>query len=120
MSKLRYLLFVAAILVGAGAGIFYSRVISPVELVDTSPETLSIDYKTDYVLMVAEAYSVEKDICLAFTWLSKLGSEETEEKINQALTFGMKVGYSPEDIALMNELKLALITMSPNLEACGQ
>lgn len=120
MSKLRYLLFVAVILVGTAGGIFYSRVISPVELVDTSPETLSIDYKADYVLMVAEAYSVEKDPCLAFFWLSPLGGEEMEEKINQALAFGLKVGYSPEDISLMNELKQVLVTMKPNLEACGQ
>jgi hypothetical protein len=120
MLKLRYLLFVAAIVIGMAGGVFYSRVISPVELVDTSPETLSIDYKTDYVLIVAEAYFFENDPCLALFWLSKLGGEETEEKIDHALIFGNAVGYSPEDISLMNELEQALVTTNPNLEACGQ
>ncbi len=118
MVKLRYLLFAGVIIVGAAGGIFYTRVISPVELVDTSPETLSVDYKADYVLMVAEAYSVEKDPCLALTWLSKLGSEETDEKVTQALIFGEEVGYSQDDISLMEELDKNLKNL--NLETCGQ
>ena len=47
----RWILFIFAILVGAGLGLLYGWVINPVDYVDTTPDTLRIDYKTDYVLM---------------------------------------------------------------------
>ena len=63
----RWILFIIAILAGAGLGLLYGWVINPVDYVDTAPDTLRIDYKTDFVLMVAEAYQGESDpvVCVS-------------------------------------------------------
>ncbi len=96
-----------AILVGFGGGLFYGWEVSPVEYVDTSPDTLSIDYKTDYVLMAAEAYQVEKDPGLAEQRLAVLGGEPVEMVV-QAILSAERNGYIDSDLALMRQLSEAL------------
>ena len=111
----RYILFLLTLLAGLGAGLFYGWVLSPVEFVDTSPDTLRQDYKTDYVLMAAEAYSVEGDVALAARRLALLGDETPFISAQQALTFAVQVGYAPSDLALLRELVDALETWNPSL-----
>ena len=50
-----------ALAVGIGMGLAYGWLVDPVDFFDLSPDTLRADYKTDYVLMTAEAYHVEQD-----------------------------------------------------------
>ena len=119
MSYSRYILFVLAVIIGAAMGIFYARVISPLELIDTSPETLRIDYKTDYVLMVAETYSVEQDPVMAAFRLGKLGDDRPVELISQALSFALDVGYAHEDLLLMRDLGEVMATWNPDLDLGG-
>jgi hypothetical protein len=115
MQNLRYILFVLAIVVGIALGLLYGLVISPVQLVDTTPETLRTDYKTDYVLMVAEAYSVEQDAYQAIFRLAKLGDVPPIELVNQALAFALEAGYPPEDLLLMHDLGQDMETWNPDL-----
>lgn len=112
----RWLGFLIMIAIGAAAGMFYGWVVNPVEYVDTAPNSLRIDYKTDYVLMVAEAYRVEGDLSLAARRLALLGSEPPLELVNQAIAFAMQIGYAPSDLALMQALAQALQTWNPSLE----
>ena len=58
---IRYILFVFAIALGAVIGNYYAEEINPVEVLDAPPDTLRADYKTDYVLMVAEVYASDQD-----------------------------------------------------------
>ena len=115
MQNLRYILFGLAIIVGVALGLLYGLVISPLELVDTSPETLRADFKTDYVLMVAEAYSVDNDAYLAIYRLAKLGDDPPIDLVNQALAFAFEVGYPPEDLLLMHDLGEDMKTWNPDL-----
>jgi hypothetical protein len=110
---INFLLFIA---IGAAAGMFYSWVISPVEYVDTAPDSLRIDYKTDYVLMVAEAYRVENSAALAARRLALLGSDPPLEIANEAIVFANQIGYDPNDLALMQSLVEALENWNPSLE----
>ena len=71
----RWLIPLIACLLGAAAGIFYGWVINPVKFVDTTPASLRADYRTDYVLMVAEAYHANPDEALARQRLAILGTE---------------------------------------------
>ena len=50
---LRWFLFFLSIALGLAAGLYYGWVINPVEYVNTTPDTLRVDYQADYVLMVA-------------------------------------------------------------------
>jgi hypothetical protein len=116
----RWLRFFIAILVGIGLGLLYGWVISPVEYVDTSPDTLRVDYKTDYVLMVSEAFQGDRDLPLALRRLALLGEQPPVEIIQQALLFGQANGYTDADLeriqVLLNAvqvLNLAQETPSP-------
>ncbi len=96
-----------AILIGIAGGLFYGWEISPVEYVDTSPDTLSIDYKTDYVLMAAEAYQVEGDPALAVQRLAVLGGDPIAMVV-QAILSAERNGYIDSDLALMRQLSESL------------
>jgi hypothetical protein len=107
----RWIRFFLAIAVGLAGGLFYGWLISPVEYVDTSPDTLRIDYKSDYVLMTAEAYSVDGDLALAARRLAQLGDAPPEEIVRQAVLFAEKQeGYLDADVTLMRALLTALQT----------
>jgi len=112
----RWIGFILAILVGAAAGMFYGWVISPVEYVDTTPDSLRIDYKSDYVLMVAEAYSVEGDPTQAVRRLAVLGPLPPLDMVRAAILFAEKQGYTDADTALMRNLASALEAWNPTIQ----
>ena len=110
-------MFALAIALGVGLALFYGWVLNPVELVNTTPATLRIDYQTDYVLMVAEAYHHEEDINLAVCRLALLGGE-AREKVAESLVFAVEAGYTADDLALMDTLADALAAWEPGQEVC--
>jgi hypothetical protein len=113
----RWLLFFIVIAVGAAVGMLYGWVINPVKYVDTAPDSLRMDYKTDYVLMVAEAYRLENNLNLAARRLALLGTDTPEETVSKALEFARQIGYNEADIALIQSLAEGLKTWNPSLEA---
>jgi hypothetical protein len=104
----RWLRFIVAIVIGAALGLAYGWLVSPVRYVDTSPDTLRIDYKTDYVLMVAEAFSVDGDLQMAVRKLALLGAPAPADIVLQAIEFGQEQGYNQTDIQRMQTLWNAL------------
>jgi hypothetical protein len=115
MQNLRYLFFILAIIGGLALGLFFGLVVSPVELVDTSPGSLRMDFKTDYVLMVAEAYSIDQDAYRAVVRIAKLGDAHPVDLVNQALAFALESEYTTEDLVLMYDLAKDLETWNPDL-----
>ena len=113
----RWARFIIAILIGAGAGLAYGWLVSPVQYVDTSPDTLRIDYKADYVLMVAESYSADGDLHLAVRRLALLGAPAPAAIVLQAIEFAQEQGYSQSDIQRMQALWNALQAVSAPAEA---
>ena len=104
----RWILFIISILVGLGLGLLYGWVINPVDYVDTTPDTLRIDYKTDYVLMVAEAYQGDINPELAARRLALLGDERPSDIVYQAILFAEKAGYTGADMTRLGDLYNAL------------
>jgi hypothetical protein len=100
----RWLFFLLAIAIGAVIGIFYGWRINPVEYSDTVPDKLRQDYKTDYVLMVAEAFSKDQDMALAVERLTFLGGKSPDGVVIEAIKFAEEEGYRSTDMALMNDL----------------
>lgn len=109
----RWVRFLIAILVGLAIGMAYGWLISPVRYIDTSPNTLRIDYKTDYVLMVSETYQSEKDLDQANRRLALLGTSSPVELVAQTIQFAQKAGYTEADVARMQALMSALQTLAP-------
>ncbi len=103
----RWLFFLLAIAAGIAAGLIYGWIINPVKYVDTSPDTLRADYKTDYVLMVAEAFQAEQDLDAAARRLALLGDAPPAQTIGEAVTFAVRAGYAPEDLEKLRQLGVA-------------
>ncbi len=109
----RWLAAIIAVLLGLGAGLCYGLVVNPFQLVDTTPASLRSDYRTDYVLMIAEAYHADQNTALAARRLSIFGSEPPAVIADQAVQNAGKLGYATRDISLLQELTTALQAAQP-------
>jgi hypothetical protein len=108
MKPTRWFFILIALIIGLGLGLTYGWVIDPIEFFDLTPDTLRADYKTDYVLMVAEAYHADPDPGLAARRLAIFGSQSPSAIASDGLNFAHTNGFADSDIALMQELVTAL------------
>ena len=104
----RYIFFFMAVLAGIGIGIIYGWVINPVVYRNTGMATLRIDYKTDYVLMVAELYQSEGDAAMALARLTYLEAASPLAFITSTIDYAENNNYAPGDLQLMWELASAI------------
>lgn len=109
----RWLPILFFIILGIALGLIYGWVIAPVQYTDITPDGLRIDYRTDYVLMVAEAYRAEQDPALAARRLAVLGSEPPAVISGEAESFARQAGYPSDDLTLIQELSVGLQTWQP-------
>jgi len=110
----RWLKFFLVVLLGLALGLVYGWVISPVEYLDTTPSTLRYDYRTDYVLMVAEIFDSSQDADQAVRQLAQLSSDPPVEIVIQSLAYGSQIGYASEDLVLIQNLATSLQTWQSN------
>ena len=100
----RWVRFLIVIIIGIALGLLYGWVVDPVDFVDTAPNTLRADYKADYVLMVAEIYSADRDAESAVIRLTYLGDPSPVDSVENAMTFAVDAGYSADDLRLLRDL----------------
>ena len=110
----RWLYSIIALVLGLGLGLLYGWVINPVQFVDTTPASMRADYRADYVLMIAEAFNADHNTDLAIRRLAFLGSNSPSEIASQAIQTGQNLGYSADDISLLQELRRALQAYQPS------
>lgn len=115
----RWTRFLIAVLLGGALGLLYGWVINPVKYVDTTPDSLRADYRTDYVLMVAESYHANDDLPLAARRLALLGDAPPDELVQRAMVYGAQNGYASSDLDLLSQLASDLQTWNPILGAGG-
>jgi len=108
MKSTRWILILIALILGIGAGLAYGWFIDPIEFIDLTPDTLRADYKTDYVLMTAEAYRIEQDPGTAARRLAIFGSQSPSAIASEALEYSRTNGFPDADIALLQELVTAM------------
>ena len=104
----RLLKIIIPLALGIGIGLAYGWLIDPVDFFDLTPDTLHINYKTDYVLMTAEAYRLERDPGLAARRLAIFGSQSPSAIAAQGLDYARTNGFADSDSALIQELVTAL------------
>jgi hypothetical protein len=102
--------------IGLAIGMIYGWIINPVEYVDTTPGSLRGDYRTDYILMVAEAYAGDGDLDLARVRLAALGPEPPAEIVVRAIEFGVEHQFARLDLETLNLLAISLRSVSPTAE----
>ena len=109
----RWILILIAASLGLALGLVYGWVIDPVQYTDITPDALRVDYRTDYVLMVAETYQAEQDPALASQRLAVLGSDPPALIAGDAYNFAKQSAYSTDDLTLIQDLAVALQTWQP-------
>ena len=116
MKPIRWILIFITFLTGIGAGLAYGWIVEPVEFFDLTPDTLRADYKTDYVLMTAEAYRVEQDPGTAARRLAILGAQSPSTIASDALDYARNNGFPDSDIVILQELVTAMQAWSGILQ----
>lgn len=104
----RWTIFILVLLVGLGLGLLYGWVINPVSYQDTTLETLRLDYKTDFTLMVAEVYHQEGDLDWALNRLTLLEDRNPLTSVDNALKFAAQAEYTLPDMFLLRDLYNAI------------
>lgn len=112
-------LLLAAAAAGLVLGLIYGWGIRPVEYYDTSPDSLRADYRTDYVLMVAEAYDGEGNIDRAIQRLAALGPQPPFETASQALAYAREHDFAAADLERLAALADDLRALAPTAEISG-
>lgn len=111
----RWFFFSLSIILGLALGLLLGWWLLPWRTSRAPASALRIDYKTDYVLMVAEDFRLRPDLELANHRLSVLGSSSSLSLISQAMLFAARAGYSSADLALMQALADAFTEGNPGL-----
>jgi hypothetical protein len=109
----RFIFFILAIGVGIAAGLGYGWGLHQREVNNAQPQTLRMDYKADYVLMISELYHAEGDVAQARSRLAFLGDQSPVEIVTTAIAHAEYYQYDPLDLQYLQELKTALETISP-------
>jgi hypothetical protein len=104
----RWTIFLLVLLIGLGLGLLYGWVINPVRYQDTTLDTLRIDYKTDYTLMVAEVYHQDQDLEWALNRLMLLKDPTPLSTVENALKFASQAEYTLADMFLLRDLYNAI------------
>ena len=108
----RWVRFLIVIIIGIALGLLYGWLVDPVDFVDTTPNTLRADYQADYVLMVAEIYSADRDAEAAVNRLTYLGDPSPVNSIENAMIFAVEAGYGPDDLRKLRDLSDAMAPLS--------
>jgi hypothetical protein len=112
-SMPRWLPPLITITLGIALGLLFGWVLDPVKFVDTTPASLRSDFRTDYVLMVAESFHSDRNAGLAARRLAIFGSDSPAVIAGQALQTGRDSSYSQGDISLLQELSRAMQALQP-------
>ncbi|NIS79045.1 MAG: hypothetical protein GTO14_02210 [Anaerolineales bacterium] len=107
------------LILGLIIGLLYGWVLRPVEYINTTPSSLRADYRTDYILMVAEAYTGDQDLDLALVRLAALGPQPPLNIVLEAIDYGIENEFSRSDLDTLNRLATQLRTLLPSPEIGG-
>jgi hypothetical protein len=105
--KRRLVFFILVMVIGILAGLAYGWLLMPSKTRQIEISDLRMDYKADYVLMVAEVYQVEGNLSKAEGSLSLLGPD-WETIVDDAHLYGQTIGYSQTDLGTISALAGAL------------
>jgi len=108
MRKARLIGFVVAILLGVAGGLVLGWLYIPTEITTTSLQDLRADYKTDYVLMVAETYATDGDVQHALDLLTKINPDSALRTVQQGLLTAQQLGYEDWEMRYMADLEIGI------------
>jgi hypothetical protein len=112
----RLLRLTLALVLGAAVGLAYGWLVQPVKYVDTAPASLRADYRTDYVLMAAEAFQADGNLEAARVRLAALGPQSPLDIVAAAIEYTVAHGADRTDLDTLNRLAIRLRAALPTPE----
>mgnify|MGYP001767555737 FL=1 len=110
---MRWVAFIASILLGFAISLVIGWMLIPPATDQVNPAALRADYKTDYVLMTAEAYQRDGDIVAAARRLARLGDQAPLYQGQEAILMAGQLGYTRQDLDWLAALAQALEAWAP-------
>jgi hypothetical protein len=101
------------IVLGLAFGLYYGWILRPNRQVTGEPDALRQDYKDDYVLMIAEAYSAGESLERSRTRLVELGYPEPGPAVASLAERLIAAGHDSADIRRLATLAAALGHTTP-------
>src|SRR6266849_5852449 len=93
---------------GLGLALLYTWVISPVQYIDTAPDSLRADYRFAYAKLAARAYAVDGDLGRAHTRLALLGMSDPAKGVATLAQQAASTGNDPAGSHALAALASAL------------
>jgi hypothetical protein len=109
--------WLVALLAGFGLGLLYAWVIAPVRYVDTTPDTLRADFKDQFRIAIAAAYSANHNLDRARARLALLGEPDPAETLTaqaqRMLAAGESFAIVQQVAALATDLQTGVASIRP-------
>jgi hypothetical protein len=96
------------LVLGLGLALFYSRVLSPVQLINTAPDSLPAADQAAYLRLVARAYHVDGDLGRAQTRLSLLRLPDAAQAVTALAQRSAAEGHDADTVQALGQLASAL------------
>jgi hypothetical protein len=107
---------ILGLIMGLVSGLGFGIYLQPVRYYNTAPSTLRADYRADYILMVAQSFSGERDSGLALQRLAALGPKDVASLLEQAIAYAREHDYPEGDMHLLEALASAMAAIPPTPE----
>jgi hypothetical protein len=107
------------LLLGAVIGLVYGWVVRPVEQIGIAPQSLRLEFRIDYILMVAETYTQDEQLESARVRLASLGPDNPINYVLEAINYGVENGFEYTDLQTLNRLVIKLRNNPPGAEIEG-
>jgi hypothetical protein len=116
MNRERWI-WLLALLVGGGLGLYYAWVVAPVRYVDTLPNTLRSDFKDQYRLAISASYAVTHNLVRTRARLALLGDADPVQALTAQAQRMLAQGESFDSIqevaALASDLRSGVVNVLP-------
>ncbi len=116
MTSKNIIVIFMSLALGIALGLVYGWVIEPVEFTDVTPDLLREDYRVDYILMTAEAYTNDFDSAAAARRLAVLGSNAPTSYVVSAIEYANLNAFTEDEITALQTLLTAMQTYQPGAD----
>jgi hypothetical protein len=108
MKRAIPLLLVLATAAGVGGGLLYTWVLDPIDVGNSSPDSLQIQDKLVYLALIGDLYAYEKDLAQAEARLAELDVEANGSVLTGLIEEYLDGGGRPEEVRSLARLAEAM------------